>query len=90
MTWIIKFFNFCAYCNFDFLRNIFSDYRSIITTTYKLRGFVNFIPGRFLKGAIGSLSPNQGIMLSKSGIRVMVAGMITSLLSACIVGVILC
>lgn len=69
--------------------NAFSDPKSIIMGTYMLCGFANFASIGIQIGGIGSLAPNQRILLSKFGLRALLAGTLASLLSATIIGVIL-
>ena len=63
--------------------------KSIIMATYMLCGFANFASIGIQIGGIGSLAPNQRVLLSKYGMRALLGGTIASLLSATIVGTIL-
>jgi len=63
--------------------------KSIIMATYMLCGFANFASIGIQIGGIGSLAPNQRVLLSKYGMRALLGGTIASLLSATIVGMIL-
>jgi len=63
--------------------------KSIIMATYMLCGFANFASIGIQIGGIGSLAPNQRVLLSKFGMRALLAGTLASLLSATIVGTIL-
>ena len=63
--------------------------KSIIMATYMLCGFANFASIGMQIGGIGSLAPNQRVLLSKFGMRALLAGTLASLLSATIVGTIL-
>jgi len=63
--------------------------KSIIMATYMLCGFANFASIGIQIGGIGSLAPNQRILLSRFGLRALLGGTIASLLSATIVGMIL-
>lgn len=67
----------------------FADTKSIFIATYMLCGFANFASIGIQIGGIGSLAPNKRELLSKYGIRALIAGTLASLLSATIVGVIL-
>ena len=67
----------------------FSSPKSIIMATYMLCGFANFASIGIQIGGIGSLAPNQRVLLSKFGMRALLAGTIASLFSATIVGVVL-
>jgi CNT family concentrative nucleoside transporter len=63
--------------------------KSIIMATYMLCGFANFASIGIQIGGIGSLAPNQRVLLSKFGMRALLGGTIASLMSATIVGMIL-
>ncbi len=63
--------------------------KSIIMATYMLCGFANFASIGIQIGGIGSLAPNQRVLLSKYGMRALLAGTLASLLSATIIGTIL-
>ena len=63
--------------------------KSIIMATYMLCGFANFASIGIQIGGIGSLAPNQRVLLSKFGMRALLAGTLASLLSATIIGTIL-
>ena len=67
----------------------FTSPKSIIMATYMLCGFANFASIGIQIGGIGSLAPNQRVLLSKFGMRALLAGTIASLFSATIVGVVL-
>ena len=63
--------------------------KSVIMATYMLAGFANFASIGIQIGGIGSLAPNQRVLLSKFGLRALLAGTLASLLSATIIGAIL-
>jgi len=63
--------------------------KSIIMATYMLCGFANFASIGIQIGGIGSLAPNQRVLLSKYGMKALLAGTIASLFSATIVGMVL-
>jgi concentrative nucleoside transporter, CNT family len=63
--------------------------KSIIMATYMLAGFANFASIGIQIGGIGSLAPNQRILLSRFGLRALLAGTLASLMSATIIGTIL-
>jgi len=65
------------------------DPKSIIMATYMLCGFANFASIGIQIGGIGSLAPNQRVLLSRFGMRALLGGTLASLLSATIVGMIL-
>ena len=67
----------------------FFDSKSIIMSTYMLCGFANFASIGIQIGGIGSLAPNQRILLSQFGLRALLGGTIASLFSATMVGMIL-
>lgn len=67
----------------------FFDPKSIVMATYMLCGFANFASVGILIGAISALAPKQKFMLSRIGMRALIAGSLASLLSASIVGVVL-
>lgn len=66
----------------------FLEEKSIIMATYILCGFANFASIGIQIGGIGSLAPNQRVLLSKYGMRALLAGTIAALLSATIIGMI--
>ncbi|MFO7575171.1 MAG: nucleoside transporter C-terminal domain-containing protein [Bacteroidales bacterium] len=63
--------------------------KSIIMATYMLAGFANFASIGIQIGGIGSLAPNQRLLLSRFGFRALLAGTLASLMSATIIGTIL-
>ena len=63
--------------------------KSIIMATYMLCGFANFASIGIQIGGIGSLAPNQRVLLSKFGMKALLAGTLASLLSATIIGALL-
>lgn len=67
----------------------FTDPKSIIMATYMLCGFANFASVGIQIGGIGAIAPAQRHILTKYGLRALLAGTLASLLSATIVGVIL-
>lgn len=67
----------------------FASNKSVIMATYILCGFANFASIGIQIGGIGSLAPNQRVLLSKFGMRALLGGTLASLLSATIIGVIL-
>lgn len=69
--------------------NAFSDPKSVIMATYMLCGFANFASIGIQIGGIGSLAPNQRVLLSKLGIRALLGGTLASLLSATIIGMLI-
>lgn len=67
----------------------FVDSKSIIMATYMLCGFANFASIGIQIGGIGSLAPNQRLLLSQFGMRALLAGSLASLMSATIIGMII-
>lgn len=67
----------------------FADPKSIIMATYMLAGFANFASIGIQIGGIGSLAPNQRVLLSKFGLRALLGGTLASLMSATIVGMLI-
>lgn len=63
--------------------------KSIIMATYMLAGFANFASIGIQIGGIGSLAPNQRVLLARFGMRALLAGTLASLMSATIIGMIL-
>lgn len=63
--------------------------KSVIMATYMLSGFANFASIGIQIGGIGSLAPGQRKNLSEFGMKAVLGGSITSLLSAAIAGMIL-
>ena len=63
--------------------------KSVITATYILCSFANFASIGIQIGGIGSLAPRQRKVLSKFGMKVLLGGIIASLLSATMAGMIL-
>lgn len=68
---------------------VFTETKSIIMATYVLCGFANFASIGIQIGGIGALAPSKRVLLSKYGVRSLVAGTLASLLSATIIGMIL-
>lgn len=67
----------------------FFDYKSVIMSTYLLCGFANFASIGIQIGGIGALAPNKRVTLSKYGLPAVIAGTLSSLMSATIVGMLL-
>lgn len=82
---------FIGYVSLSELRSAgsFSNPKSIIMATYMLCGFANVASIGIQIGGIGSLAPNQRVLLSRFGIRALLGGTLASLLSATLVGMIL-
>ncbi|MBT5991537.1 MAG: Na+ dependent nucleoside transporter, partial [Bacteroidetes bacterium] len=67
----------------------FSEPKSIIMATYILCGFANFSSIGIQIGGIGALAPKRRVLLSKLGVKALVAGTLASLMSATIIGMIM-
>ena len=82
---------FIGYVSLSELRSAgsFSHPKSIIMATYMLCGFANVASIGIQIGGIGSLAPNQRVLLSRFGIKALLGGTLASLLSATLVGMIL-
>lgn len=67
----------------------FAESKSILMATYMLCGFANIASIGIQIGGIGSLAPNQRVLLSQFGMRALLGGTLASLISATMVGIIL-
>lgn len=67
----------------------FYEAKSIIMSTYIVCGFANFASVGIQIGGIGAIAPKQRVLLTKFGMKALLAGTLASLLSATIVGIIL-
>jgi CNT family concentrative nucleoside transporter len=67
----------------------FSEPKSIIMATYILCGFANFSSIGIQIGGIGALAPKRRVLLSKLGVKALIAGTLASLMSATIIGAIM-
>ena len=63
--------------------------KSVIMSTYLLSGFANFASVGVQIACIGSLAPGKKTLVAEIGFKAMVAGTLTSLLSACMIGMLL-
>jgi len=68
---------------------VLSNPKSIIMATYILCGFANFSSIGIQIGGIGALAPKRRVLLSRYGIRALLAGTLASLMSATIIGMIM-
>jgi CNT family concentrative nucleoside transporter len=66
--------------------NLFTETKSAIMATYVLCGFANFASVGIEIGGIGSIAPNQRATLSIFGMRALLGGTLSALISAAIVG----
>jgi concentrative nucleoside transporter, CNT family len=85
------FTEFIAYVDLAHLKDAgaFAEQKSVVMATYILCGFANFASIGIQIGGIGSLAPSQRINLSRLGPKALVAGTITSMISATMVGMII-
>lgn len=67
----------------------FASHKSVIMATYLLCGFANIASIGIQIGGIGSLAPNKRVLLSKYGVPALIAGTLTSLMSATIIGMLM-
>ena len=85
---------FVAYIQLADLKNAsslihFTHTKSIVMSTYMLCGFANFASIGIQIGGIGTLAPNQKKNLSELGMKALLGGTLTSLISATIIGMLL-
>jgi nucleoside transporter len=69
--------------------NAFVEAKSAIMATYILCGFANFASVGIQIGGIGSIAPNQKSVLSAFGMRALLGGTLSALVSATMVGMII-
>lgn len=81
---------FYAFISMAELKDAFllTDKRSIIIATYALCGFANFASIGIQIGGISALAPGRRVLLSKLGVKALIAGTIASLISASIAGMV--
>lgn len=68
---------------------IFVYEKSVIMSTYLLCGFANISSIGILLGGLGVLAPEKKGLISRIGVKSMIAGMMVAILSATIIGMIL-
>ena len=68
---------------------IFVYEKSVIMSTYLLCGFANISSIGILLGGLGVLAPEKKGLISRMGVKSMIAGMMVAILSATIIGMIL-
>lgn len=68
---------------------IFVYEKSVIMSTYLLCGFANISSIGILLGGLGVLAPEKKELISRMGVKSMIAGMMVAILSATIIGMIL-
>lgn len=82
---------FVAYMSFGKMKadQILHDPKSVIMVTYILSGFANFSSIGIQVGGIGSLAPSKKATIAQLGVKALIGGMICSLMTATIVGMII-
>ncbi|SFU50475.1 concentrative nucleoside transporter, CNT family [Pustulibacterium marinum] len=82
---------FIAYSSLTDLKNAgaFSEMKSIVISTFMLSGFANIASIGIQIGGIGSLAPGKRALLSKYGMKAVIGGMLASLLSATLAGILI-
>ncbi|GLB51083.1 nucleoside transporter [Neptunitalea chrysea] len=82
---------FIAYNSLNNLKNAgaFVEMKSIVISTFMLSGFANIASIGIQIGGIGSLAPGKRALLSKYGLKAMIGGMLASLLSATLAGILI-
>jgi CNT family concentrative nucleoside transporter len=87
----ITFTELIGYMNLSQLKatGAFVQQKSIIMSTYFLSGFANFASIGIQIACIGSLAPGKKALVSELGFKALIAGTITSLLSACMIGMLI-
>lgn len=82
---------FVAYMSLGKMKaqGLLSDPKSIVMATYILSGFANFASIGIQVGGIGSLAPSKKGTIAQLGIKALIGGMICSLMTATIVGMII-
>ena len=64
--------------------------KSIAIATFALAGFANLSTVAIQIGGIGELAPNQRKNLARLGVKALICGTLTSYVSACIAGIVVC
>lgn len=82
---------FVAYMSLGKMKSeaILSDPKSIVMATYILSGFANFSSIGIQVGGIGSLAPSKKGLLAELGFKALLGGMICSLMTATIIGILI-
>ncbi len=71
-----------AFTDLSLMKDVLSE-RSFIISTFALSGFANFTSVAIQISGIGEIAPNQRKNLARMGIRALIAGTLTSYISAC-------
>ncbi len=77
-----------AFTDLAEMKNILSE-KSFIIATFALSGFANFTSVAIQISGIGEIAPNQRKNLARMGIRALIAGTLTSYISACMAAMLL-
>ncbi len=77
-----------AFTDLTAVKSLISE-RSFIIATFALSGFANFTSVAIQISGIGEIAPNQRKNLARMGIRALIAGTLTSYISACMAAILL-
>ncbi len=77
-----------AFTDLSAMKEILSE-KSFIIATFALSGFANFTSVAIQISGIGEIAPNQRKNLARMGIRALIAGTLTSYISACMAAILL-
>ncbi|MBQ4124278.1 NupC/NupG family nucleoside CNT transporter [bacterium] len=77
-----------AFTNLASIENVISE-RSFIIATFALSGFANLSSVAIQISGIGEIAPNQRKNLARMGIRALIAGTLTSYISACMASILI-
>ncbi len=77
-----------AFTDLAALKSILSE-KSFIISTFALSGFANFSSVAIQISGIGEIAPNQRKNLARMGIRALIAGTLTSYISACMAAILI-
>ena len=77
-----------AFTDLIAIKSLISE-KSFIITTFALSGFANFSSVAIQISGIGEIAPNQRKNLARMGIRALIAGTLTSYISACMAAMLL-
>ena len=77
-----------AFTDLAAMKSVLSE-KSFIIATFVLSGFANFTSVAIQISGIGEIAPNQRKNLARMGIRALIAGTLTSYISACMAAILL-
>ncbi len=77
-----------AFTDLAAMKSVLSE-KSFIIATFALSGFANFTSVAIQISGIGEIAPNQRKNLARMGIRALIAGTLTSYISACMAAILL-